>query len=131
MFINKFRKHTKLKKDDISEIVLKYYNQYEERYLYRVENFISNKEMIINYQKYLELEDKITDFNNDFYETTQSAGIIYEDENQKIKKLASGNSRILEKLIEDKVLIIDEVKVEIDKSCESTLKELIYFIKIQ
>jgi hypothetical protein len=129
--INKFRKHTKLNKDNISEIVLKYYNQYEERYLYRIENFISKKEMIIDYNNYLELEDKISDFNSDFYNLTQSGGIIFEDEKRKRINIANDNSRILKKLIEDKALTIEGEKVEIDKNFESTLKELIYFIKIQ
>lgn len=129
--INKFRKHTKLEKDGISEKVLEYYQKYQEGYLFRIENFISKKEMIIDYNKYLELEDKISDFNSDFYDEPMRAGVIYEDESQKERLIARRNSNILSRLIEDKLIKIEEEKVEIDKNFELTLKELIYFIKIQ
>ena len=129
--INKFRKHTKLDKEDVSEKVLEYYQKYQEGYLFRIENFISKKEMIIDYNKYLELEDKISDFNSDFYDEPMRAGVFYEDESQKERLIARRNSNILNRLIEDKLLKIDGEKVEIDKNFELTLKELIYFIKIQ
>ena len=87
--------------------------------------------MIIDYNKYLELEDKISDFNSDFYDEPMRAGVFYEDESQKERLIARRNSNILNRLIEDKLLKIDGEKVEIDKNFELTLKELIYFIKIQ
>ncbi|MDB2414084.1 hypothetical protein N9W32_04265 [Flavobacteriaceae bacterium] len=129
--VNKFRKHTKLNKEEISEIVLDYYLKFQEGYLFRIENFISKDEMIIDYKRYLDLEEKISDFNSDFYDEPMRAGVFYEDKDQKERFIAKRNSNILNRLIEDKVLKIEEDKVEVEKSFESTLKELIYFIKIQ
>lgn len=129
--IRKFRKHTKLDKEDISEIVLEYYQKYEESYLYRIENFISEKEMIIDYDKYLKLQDKISDFNSDFRDEVMRAGVFFEDKNKTEIYLARKNSNILRRLIKAKVVTIEEEKVEIEQNFATTLKELIYFIKIQ
>lgn len=128
--IRKFRKHTKLNKEDVSEIVLEYYQEYEESYLYRIENFISEKEMIINYDKYLKLQEKISSFNRDFVDEVGFSRVLYE-KNESEVYLARKNSNILRKLIKDKAVTIKEEKVEIEQNFLKTLKELIYFIKIQ
>lgn len=129
--VNKFRNHTKLNKEEISEIVLDYYLKFQEGYLFRIENFISKDEMIIDYKRYLALEEKISDFNSDFCDESMRAGFFYKDKDQKERFIAKRNSNILNSLIEDKVLKIVEDKVEVENNFESTLKEFIYFIKIQ